>query len=390
MRQTHGDDPFTWVKVVQGNRITTVPKNSKTDRVIAIEPDLNMFLQKGIGGIIRSRLKRVGVDLDDQTANQDAALIGSRDDSLATIDLRAASDSVSLALCERLLPSDWLEAVLATRCSMGTLPSGEAICYEKVSSMGNGFTFELESLIFWGLASAVLETSGRSDHQVLVYGDDIIVPKWAAGWLIELLSYVGFDTNTEKSFIAGPFRESCGKHYFRGIDVTPFYIDAPIDDISRLFWFANSVRRWASRPLDNQVCDPRFKGTYDLAVSCLPPKYRDPVLPDGVGDGGLIGTLAESRGRSKYSVRRAEVVVVEIGRKTSCDGDFALLRALMNLPFGEAHRARTRRPSTRKGWDAYLGVGGLDMTTLVVNRERRRLRKSFVTLSRWEDAAYWP
>lgn len=48
--------------VVAGNKVTTVPKNAKTDRVIAIEPDWNMFFQRGIGGAIRHRLRsRLGL-----------------------------------------------------------------------------------------------------------------------------------------------------------------------------------------------------------------------------------------------------------------------------------------------------------------------------------------
>jgi hypothetical protein len=85
--------------VVAGNRITTVPKNAKTDRIIAIEPDMNMFVQKGIGQVIRQRLKRVKINLDDQTLNQRLAREGSLSDDLATIDLSAASDTIILGGC---------------------------------------------------------------------------------------------------------------------------------------------------------------------------------------------------------------------------------------------------------------------------------------------------
>ena len=41
--------------VVVGGKVTTVPKNGKTDRTIAIEPCMNMYIQKGFGAVIRSR-----------------------------------------------------------------------------------------------------------------------------------------------------------------------------------------------------------------------------------------------------------------------------------------------------------------------------------------------
>ena len=115
------DHRFT---VVEGNRITTVPKNAKTDRTIAIEPTWNSFIQKGIGGMIRHRLqKRIGIlQKDAQEHHREMARLGSLSGQLATIDLKAASDSVSLALCEALLPEDWYNVVLATRSPIGILP----------------------------------------------------------------------------------------------------------------------------------------------------------------------------------------------------------------------------------------------------------------------------
>lgn len=140
-----------------GNKVTTVPKNSKTDRVIAIEPLMNMYVQKGIGGAIRHSLRSVGINLNDQTSNQRLAREGSLQGKLATVDLSSASDSVSLLLVEELLPPDWVAAIKLCRSPCGVLPDGSVINYQKVSSMGNGFTFELESLIFWAACSSVCQ-----------------------------------------------------------------------------------------------------------------------------------------------------------------------------------------------------------------------------------------
>ncbi len=280
----------TLLEITEGNRVVTVPKNAKTDRIIAIEPTMNSYVQKGIGGLIRSRLKRAGVDLDDQSKNQSLAKIGSEDGSLATIDLSSASDTVSMVLVEQLLPDDWVIAIKQARSPVGVLPDGSRVEYQKVSSMGNGCTFELESLIFWALGSAVLSNFHSIDRRMSIYGDDIIFPVGVTHQLIWILNYCGFSCNMKKTFVAGPFRESCGKHYFRGVDVTPIYIRKDIDSPERAIWFANQIRRY-SRLLWG--LDGRFLKSYNMAVNVLPLCLRRPQISDGYGDSALIGDFSE-------------------------------------------------------------------------------------------------
>lgn len=274
------------VTLVAGNRVTTVPKDALKDRLIAIEPSLNMFFQKGLGSLIRSRLKALGLNLNhQQPLNGELARLGSIDGSLATIDLSSASDSVSLGLVEYILPPDWFEAVSLLRSEHGVLPSGELITYEKVASMGCGFTFELESLIFLALALVTVREP-RLNVNVAVYGDDIIVPNRDASAVLMNLDCLGFTPNMSKTFSTGPFRESCGKHYLNGEDVTPLYVKEPIDTVPRLYWFANQLKRL------NRLTygiDKTFKDTWDLAVQCIPRACRNRFLiPDGVGDLGLV------------------------------------------------------------------------------------------------------
>jgi hypothetical protein len=112
------------INVVDGNRITFVPKDAQKERTIAIEPTLNLYLQLGVDGFIRRRLKRFGVDLDSQLKNQVLARLGSLQDdenSFVTIDLSAASDSLSLKLCEVLLPSQWYGYLNDLRSHVGCL-----------------------------------------------------------------------------------------------------------------------------------------------------------------------------------------------------------------------------------------------------------------------------
>lgn len=289
-----GPDPSTWFNYVPGNRVTTVPKSAKTDRVIAIEPQMNMYVQKGIGGLIRRRLLKVGVNLNDQTHNQRLANEGSIDGLLATVDLSSASDTVSLALVEELLPPDWTEAIKLCRSSVGTLPDGSKILYRKVSSMGNGYTFELESLIFWALTESVIDYLRLLDRRIGVYGDDLIMSTEAVPLLREVLEFVGFNFNSSKSFWTGNFRESCGKHYFSGTDVTPFYLRKKVDTDERLIWFANSVRVAAWRLLgSNYGLDRRLEKAWRTALKRLPrgfvSKHLGPLWSNGQMNDSCIG-----------------------------------------------------------------------------------------------------
>jgi hypothetical protein len=305
-----GEDAFGHCKVVVGNRVVTVPKNYKTDRTIAIEPDMNIYVQKGIGGLMRKRLKDAGCDLDDQTRNQRLARVGSISGALATIDLSMASDCLSRKLVELLLPADWLMALEQSRSPFGVLPSGEKIFYQKFSSMGNGYTFELESLIFYSLAKAYCHIRGVSDDRVSVYGDDIIIPNQIADLFMCTLERLGFQPNYKKSHVGGYFRESCGKHYFHGHDVTPFYVKKQPKTLMDLFLLHNKVYRYASRA--TWLDDRHVSGLRDLCTwlrSFAPAKWRRPRLPDGYGDGAFIGSFEEcmpSRARDHidgYAVR---------------------------------------------------------------------------------------
>jgi hypothetical protein len=301
-----GQDQEQWFTIVAGNKVTTVPKNAKTDRTIAVEPQMNMYIQKGIGSAIRSRLLRVGVDLNDQTHNQRLALEGSLDGSLATIDLKSASDSVSWFLCQEILPSDWMSAIELSRSPRGVLPDGSSIYYRKVSSMGNGFTFELETLIFWAICSSVIDLMRLSDRRLGIYGDDLIVPTDAARLLTSVLSCLGFTVNAKKTHVDGLFRESCGLHAHGGRDVTPFYIRENIDSPDRLILLANQVRAYSRKRLGADYgCDKRFQTVWNAISNCIPARYRvyGPLFHDGQLNDSALGVNFDE---SHASVRRAK------------------------------------------------------------------------------------
>jgi hypothetical protein len=284
----HSDESWTVPVTVRPARLGFVPKTSKTDRTICVEPSLNALGQKGIGTYMKNRLGLFGVNLRDQGVNQSLALAGSIDGSLATVDLSSASDTVSYALVMSLLPQGWFNLLDQFR-SESVEYQGVTIELEKFSSMGNAYTFELESLIFYALALAVcdyLDLIGKPifdkhyllirDWCVSVYGDDIIIPAGATELLYETLNWCGFEVNTEKSFSTGFFRESCGTDWLFGFDVRPWYLKDEISERS-LFIAHNFFLR---------------KGERSLAKIVLSYTRKEFRLygPDGYGDGHLIGT----------------------------------------------------------------------------------------------------
>lgn len=252
-------------------RLSFVPKNAKTDRGICTEPSLNVIFQRGIGAYMTQRLSRFGVDLLDQSCNKILAMWGSRTGALATLDLSSASDLISKEVVYHLLPYEWAEFLAYGRSSECSV-DGKLVTLEKFSSMGNGFTFPLESLIFFALARAVCPDV---NDVVSIYGDDIILPTERSAELIRVLEAVGFSVNTEKSYVSGPFRESCGGDFLLGSDIRPYYLKDRFSGAS-LFQIHNFYVRSG------------FAEPAKIVLDYL----ADPVRiygPDGYGDGHLLG-----------------------------------------------------------------------------------------------------
>jgi hypothetical protein len=262
--------------VLHDGRLEFVPKNFKTFRATVTEPPLNGLAQLAVGDHMVGRFERFGLNLRDQTRNQSLALEGSLTAALATADQKSASDCKATELVAHLLPLDWF--IFLSRLRTGhVLYRGRRIKLEKFSSMGNGFTFPLESVVFYALARSVCE-----DHEtVSVYGDDIIVPTHRFSALAEILRAVGFLPNEKKSYSTGPFRESCGKDYYKGIDVRPYFQKAWVSG-ETLFTLHNYYKR---------------RGMHEDAARVL--AYIHPSLhqfgPDGYGDGHLLGDHPRTR-----------------------------------------------------------------------------------------------
>ncbi len=274
--------------VIEYNVHDTVPKDSYTDRNIGKEPTGNGFLQQGVHLFLRDVLLRVGIDLTSQRTNQElarrAAYAG-----LATVDLSSASDTVSDGLVRFLLPIRWYNLLNSLR-SKYTRIEGKMVRLEKFSSMGNAFTFELETLIFLALSRAIckeLNLAGR----VSVYGDDIIIPAASQQLFLEVFTYCGFEINESKSFWTGSFFESCGKHYFHGVDVTPIYQKELILTRESFIRFHNRMCRWSLRTsgrLRNRVTTKAIRLVYEE----YPDRLRPRIPVNSEEDTGFLSELS--------------------------------------------------------------------------------------------------
>jgi hypothetical protein len=150
--------------------------------------------------------------------------------------------------------------------------------------MGNGATFELESLIFYSLLWSVC--CQDEERTISVYGDDLICPSDCYDEVLDALSLLGFVPNDEKSFGSGPFRESCGKDYWAGTNVRPVYVKDGVST-KEIFRLHNFFKRSGWLPdLPHQL------------LSFIPKQDRL-FGPDGYGDGHLIWDNAPRPVRDK-------------------------------------------------------------------------------------------
>lgn len=255
-----GEYSSVTVNTVAYNKVTFVPKSAKTDRAIAIEPHANIFVQLGIGALLRQRLQRVGLDLNHQAEENRACVRRAQRDSLATIDLSSASDTVAASLVRALIPLDWCHLLEVARSEYSEV-EGQEIRLAKFSSMGNGYTFELETLLFYCICRAV----GVGQPQV--FGDDIIVPQGQARDVVDALVCLGFSVNKDKTFLEGRFFESCGVDVFDGQDVRPFFLKGKYETFDfAVVRIANAIRVYCHRRMAGYGCDGRYRVVWKRVI----------------------------------------------------------------------------------------------------------------------------
>lgn len=261
--------------------ITTVPKSAKTDRTINIEPTANVYMQLAIDSIIRKSLKKTwDIDINTQEKNRLLARIGSLTNKLVTIDLSGASDSISLSWLN-LFPEKWAKILFCLRMIEGVMPDNTVVTFNKLSAMGNGFTFAIETLIFSAMVYAVIRENGlhwsEFKDQISIYGDDIIIPSRFYSDYSYLLHRLGFIENVDKTFTNGPIRESCGNDYYKGFRIDRPTIKAfPVHEYE-LFIIHNTLKIVGS---DYGV---DFRRSTAFLVSYIKQPFYGPFCEDTVG-----------------------------------------------------------------------------------------------------------
>jgi hypothetical protein len=265
------------------SRLKFVRKNIKTSRSICMEPAIYMYFQQLLAGKLSDAIAKSEfgkfITLQDQTNNQRLASQGSITNNIDTLDLKSASDSMSMQLVERVFPREWLYYMKATRTSVVELPDGTKQSVNKFAPMGSALCFPTQCIVFTAicieaLVCFLIDRSGSysalplesqireaisllSEHrggseginELAVYGDDICVDTKLTPYVTDLLSSYGFTVNVDKSFTADDsFRESCGKFYLGGDDVSPFFYRVNLfgnrtsaKDIANMIGVVNSI-----------------------------------------------------------------------------------------------------------------------------------------------------
>lgn len=207
--------------IVDGARAATVPKSNEKRRFINIEAMFPVILQRAAAQEILRVLAREGNDLGNTATSLVADHFGVKKPELSaqalhgrlisdryysTIDFSNASDSVTVSAVCSLFPKRVYDYLLKCRSHYVEI---DGSLYEpiKLSSMGNGFTFETMTAMLYAIASV------SSEGECRVYGDDVIIPSTDALDFVRTCSLINFNVNADKTFINSFFRESCGYFY---------------------------------------------------------------------------------------------------------------------------------------------------------------------------------
>jgi hypothetical protein len=346
------------------SRVISVPKTQKTPRIIAIEPTALQYVQQGILEAIMHNIHSGFLDgfigTRSQEPNQLLAKSGSLSGDLATLDLSEASDRVSSKLVEALMPNNRLsrEGIFACRSQRASVPGNGIISLSKFASMGSALCFPIEAMVF--LTICFLGIEKEQGHrfakkeeilsflgQVRIYGDDIIIPVEYVHTVVDLLEHFGARVGRSKSFWNGLFRESCGKEFYNGHDVS-------IVKVRREF---PSHRQCAAEVVSLVELRNQFYMTGNWATaSWLDGKihgilqYFPCVEPtsSALGRHSFLGYVSEKEDEHLHRPLVKAHVLSSKSPRDSLDGSGALLKYFLKRgvrpSFDESHLERAGRP----------------------------------------------
>lgn len=268
------------ITIVPGARGTSVPKNQETDRFINVEPTFNMILQRWVAGEINRCLtlagNRLGAsrDINRRVIYHDAQELHKemiRDLSYATIDFSNASDSVLLWVVQLLFPKHVSYVLTQYRSSTVQLGS-DVIEPNKLSSMGNGFTFEVMTIL-------LLSIGRIFDPTCRVYGDDVIIKASVANDFINTVSFIAFATNEKKTFLNGLFRESCGAFQFDTSDIQSFEFKWA-DNFADVIAICNKLKLIIDAAQCSEAVIKILRNVHTVICECVPVLSKGPQPPN--------------------------------------------------------------------------------------------------------------
>ena len=348
------------------SRVVSVPKTQTTPRIIAIEPTALQYVQQGIlealMNDIHSGFLNDFIGTTSQEPNQHLACVGSRTGDLATLDLSEASDRVSSKLARTLMCNHPLSqrAVFACRSERASVPGFGVIPLAKFASMGSALCFPFEAMVFLTIIFLGIEKeqghrfTNKSDildfiGRVRVYGDDLVVPVEYVHTVVDLLEHFGAKVGRPKSFWNGKFRESCGKEYYDGHDVSIVKVRRvfpshrqQVPEVVSLVELRNqmySFGNWAT----TKWLDGKIEGLLSHFPSVEP---TSPAL----GRHSFLGYIAEKEDEHLHRPLVKAHVVSSVSPRDPLEGSGALLKYFLKRgvepAFDEKHLERAGRPRT--------------------------------------------
>jgi hypothetical protein len=206
--------------------------------------------------------------------------------------------------------------------------------------MGSALCFPMEAMVFTTMIFVGIQRSlntpltrkdvKRFSRSVRVYGDDLIVPVDHVLSVVQTLELFGARVGLDKSFWSGNFRESCGKEYFAGHDVSITRVRHMLPTqrqdamgVQSIVSFRNQLFMsgyWKTcRSLDEYIT-----GLIKFFPTVLP---NSPVL----GRVSSLGYVFERMHPSRHSPLVRGYVVAAKPPSDPLDGAGALLKCLLKL-----------------------------------------------------------
>lgn len=389
-----------------------VPKTARKLRSISKESPYLQYMQHGVQhamvDIGRKTSLRNHVDYSRADLSAEMAAEGGRSGRYATLDLSAASDSVTSELVLGIFPQYVRDALFATRSEFVRLPNGERLRLVKFAPMGSATCFPVETVTFASICELAKRRLGLVDANYRVYGDDIVVDERLCDEVRELLGALHFKVNTLKSYYGRNqynFREACGGESVNGFDIKPYRVSRSrysiwsmtpelirssyIDTISELWWPFRDTAKLLIKRLELYVWDFQYFDSivghyarYACLADRLPwtrikahPVYNpDPVVSvSAFADYNNIYTRKDGRWVEKELVKtpkryyrmdrihhcRGNLLNPTIDLENgSCSGTTALADWLSRAERRQAEPDFTEYPTTQAAWQAYTKALG--------------------------------